>query len=127
MPQPYAYDRSVSVPPAVGWSVLALVFLDELLALTALGVWGADVGGWPLAVLLVAAGVTVWYLFASPKAPYGGPTVRPIAKVLVFGAGAGGLYLTGHEAWAIALLVFSVLVDLAARHPDIRDLANPAG
>ena len=84
------------VPPGLGWFVLALVFLDELLVMAALAVWGADAGGWLLAVLAAAAGVVVWFLFASPKARYGGPVARPVAKVLVIGAGVVGLAVAGH-------------------------------
>ncbi len=123
MPPPYAYDRTVTVPPALGWSVLALVFLDELLLMAALAVWGADAGGWWLAVLAAAAGVLVWFLFASPKARYGGPVVRPAAKVLVAAAAVGGLLASGRPGLAVALLVFSVVINAAALHPDIRDLA----
>jgi hypothetical protein len=121
------YDRPVTVPPAVGWFVLALVFLDELLLMAALAVWGADAGRWWLAVLAAAAGVLVWFLFASPKAPYGGPLVRPTAKVLVVAAAVVGLVVAGHPGWAVALLVFSVLVNGVALHRDIRDLAATSG
>ncbi len=110
------------VAPAVGWFVLALVFLDELLLMAALAVWGAWAGGWWLAVLAAAAGVLVWFLFASPKARYGGPVVRPLAKVLVVAAAVGGLFASGHVGWAWALLVFSVVVNALALHRDIRDL-----
>jgi hypothetical protein len=98
-----AYDRPVTIPPGAGWFVLALVFLDELLVMAALAVWGADTGGWLLAVLAAAAGVVVWFLFASPKARYGGPVARPVAKVLVIGAGVVGLAVAGHVGWAVAL------------------------
>ena len=101
------------VPPGLGWFVLALVFLDELLVMAALAVWGADAGGWLLAVLAAAAGVVVWFLFASPKARYGGPVARPVAKVLVIGAGVVGLAVAGHAGWAVALAVFSVVVNAA--------------
>jgi len=120
--QPYAYDRTVTVSPALGWSVLALVFLDELLVMAALGVWGADVGGWPLAVGAVLAGVAVWFFFASPKARYGGPVARPVAKVLVIGAAVAGLAAAGHPGWAVALAAFSVIINGVALHPDIRVL-----
>jgi hypothetical protein len=120
--QPYAYDRAVTVSPAIGWSVLALVFLDELLVMAALGVWGADVGGWLLAVGAVLAGVAAWFCFASPKARYGGPVTRPVAKLLVIGAGVAGLAVAGHPGWAVALAVFSVAVNLVAQHPEIRIL-----
>lgn len=114
------------MPPGLGWTVLALVFLDELLALVALGIWGADLGGWLLAVSFVAAGVLVWYLLASPKAPYGGPIVRPLAKILVFGTAVAGLALIGQVGWAVALAVFSVAVNAAALHPDITHLPSSA-
>jgi hypothetical protein len=122
VPQPYAYDRRVTVPPGVGWSVLALVFLDELLVMAALAVWGAWAGGWWLAVVAVLVGVTVWFLFASPKARYGGPVVRPVAKVLVIGAGVAGLAVAGHAGWALALAAYSLAVNAAALHPDIARL-----
>jgi hypothetical protein len=126
VPQPYAYARTVTLPPALGWSVLALVFLDELLVMAALAVWGADTGGWPLAVPASLAGVLVWFLFASPKARYGGPVARPFAKMLVIGAAVLGLVAAGHTGWAVALAVFSVLVNAVALHPDIRTLPEQA-
>ena len=70
------------VPPGLGWFVLALVFLDELLVMAALAVWGADAGGWLMAVLAAAS----------------------------------------HAGWAIALAVFSVVVNALAMHPDIARL-----
>jgi hypothetical protein len=45
---------------ALGWTILSLVFLDELLAMA------------------------VWWAFGSPKAPYGGPVRRPVVKQLGF-------------------------------------------
>jgi hypothetical protein len=116
----------VTVPPALGWSVLALVFVDELLVMAALGVWGADAGGWPLAVVAVLAGVVVWFLFASPKARYGGPVARPVAKVLVIGAAVVGLAAAGHPGWAMALAAFSIVVNGIALHPDVARLPGTA-
>jgi hypothetical protein len=113
----------VRIPPALGWSALALVFLDELLVMAALAVWGAWAGDWWLAVVAAVAGVLVWFLFASPKARFGGPVVRPAAKVLVIGSAVAGLFVAGYDGWAWALLVFSVLVNAVALHRDIRDLA----
>jgi hypothetical protein len=74
------------------WTVLALVFLDEVLAVVALGVWGFDEGGAWLGVLAPVAGVALWWTFASPKAPYGGSVTRPAVKVLVFGVATWGLW-----------------------------------
>ena len=108
--------------PALGWSVLALVFVDELLVMAALGVWGADAGGWPLSVGARPGRGVVWFFFASPKARYGGPVARPVAKVLVIGAAVVGLAAAGHTVWAVALASFSVVVNGVALHPDIREL-----
>ncbi len=107
--------------------MLALVFLDELLLMAALAVWGASAGGWPLAVVAPLVGVTVWFLFASPKARFGGPVARPLAKVLVLVAATAGLVVAGHPGWAVALVVFSVVVNAFALHPDITRLALEAG
>ena len=90
--------------------------------MAALAVWGADAGGWLMAVLAAAAGVGVWFLVASPKAPYGGPVARPVAKVLVIGAAVVGLAAAGHTGWALVLGAFSVVINLAALHPDIARL-----
>jgi hypothetical protein len=116
----------VTVPPGVGWLVLTLVFVDELLVMAALAVWGADAGGWALAVAAVLAGVVVWFFFASPKARYGGPVARPVAKVLVVGAAVAGLVAAGHTRWAVALGVFSVIINGVALHPDIKTLPEQA-
>lgn len=111
-----------------GWVVLTLVFLDEVLAALAAGVWGAYAGGWPLAVLAPVAVVAVWWAFASPRARYGGPVVRPVVKVLVFGLASLGLWVAGHHGWAVTLLGFSMVVNGLAQLPAIRTLAtSPAG
>jgi Protein of unknown function (DUF2568) len=102
------------------WTVLALVFLDEVLALVALGVWGAAAGGAWLAVLAPMLGVALWWGFASPKAPYGGAVTRPGVKALVFGAATWGLWDAGHPGAAIALLAFSLVVNAAAELPMVR-------
>jgi len=111
----------------LGWTVLGLVFLDELLAMAALGVWGwAHDPRWLLAWLLPVAAMTAWYLLASPKAPYGSGAVRPVAKVAVFGLASLALADAGHPAWALALLVFSVVVNALAQVPSIAALAAQA-
>jgi len=112
---------------AFGWCVLALVFVDEVLAVAAFGVWGWQASPrWLLVWLLPLLAVTAWALFASPKAPYGGAVVRPVVKVVVFGLASLALYDAGHPDWAIALLVFSVVVNALAMAPSIRDLAVSA-
>jgi Protein of unknown function (DUF2568) len=108
------------------WGVLALVFVDELLAMAAFGVWGWQVGS-PrllLVVVLPLLAMTVWWLFASPKATWGGPIRRPVAKVLVFGLASWALWDAGHHGWAIALLVFSVAVNGLAAVPPIAAVAR---
>jgi len=105
-----------------GWSVLALVFLDELLAVAAAAVWGAHVGGPVLAVAMGLLTMLVWFLFASPKARYGGPVVRPVTKVLVFTLASVGLWASGHHTLGVALFVFSAAVNALAQAPSIKVL-----
>jgi hypothetical protein len=109
--------------PGFAWTVLALVFLDELLAMAAAGVWGAHVA-WPLATVMPPVTMLVWFLSASPKARYGGPLVRPVVKVLVFGLASVGLWAAGHLAPAVALLVLSVAVNGLAQLPSVQRVAT---
>ena len=111
---------------AFGWTVLALVFLDELLAVWAAWIWGGSVsrGVQLLAPVVV---VVVWFFFASPKARFGGPVVRPVVKVLVFGSASAGLWADGHHGWALAFLVFSVAVNALALLPGVRELVEDPG
>ncbi len=109
---------------AFGWIVLALVFLDELLAMAGLGVYGWSTSlPWLMVWLLPLLGMLAWFLFASPKARYGSAVVRPVVKVLVFGLASAGLWAAGHHTLAVALLVFSVVVNALAILPGIRELA----
>jgi hypothetical protein len=103
------------------WAVLALVFADELLAVTALGVWGWQVGDprWVLVVLLPLLAVVAWSLFASPRARFGARGRRPLVKVLVFGLASWALWDAGHHGCGVALLVFSVVVNAVAALPAI--------
>jgi hypothetical protein len=98
--------------------ILAFVFFDELAAMAAFGVWGADHGG-PLApvlwILLPVIAMAVWFFFASPKARYGGPVRRPVAKVIVFGLASAALWHADRPGWALALLVFSIIVNALAQ------------
>ena len=109
---------------ALGWTVLALVFLDELLAW-----WPRESGvrpraGWCSLSRCRSLVVLVWFLFASPKARFGGPVVRPVVKVLVFGLASLGLWDAGHPGWALALLVFSVVVNTLALLPAVQALVD---
>ncbi len=107
-----------------GWLVLALVFVDEVLAAAAAGVWGGHVAGVLGAIVGPVVVVAVWWSFASPKARYGGPVVRPVVKVLVFGLASLGLWAAGQHGWAIALLVFSVVINGLAQLPGIRAMVD---
>ncbi|MEP9361766.1 DUF2568 domain-containing protein [Nocardioides sp. CN2-186] len=112
----------------LGWWVLALVFVDELLAVAAFGVWGwAHDPRWLLVWLLPLVAMTLWFLFASPRAAYGGAVRRPLVKVVVFGLASLALWDVGHETWAVALLVFSVVVNALAQLPGVRALTEAAG
>lgn len=111
---------------ALGWLVLALVFVDELLAAAAAAVWGNHVGGVLLAIVMALVVVAVWWTFASPKAPLGGRVVRPVTKVSVFGVASAGLWAAGHHRWAVAFLVFSIVVNGLALLPSIQALVSEA-
>jgi hypothetical protein len=108
------------------WGVLALVFLDELAAMAAFGVWGWQVGSprWLLVFLLPLLAMTAWWLFASPKARFGSGGRREVVKVLVFVLATIALWDAGHPGWAVALLVFSLLVNGLALLPRIRAVAE---
>jgi len=110
-----------------GWLVLTLVFVDEVLAAAAAGVAGHAAAGVPGAVVAPVWVVAVWWAFASPKARWGGPVVRPLVKVLVFVGACAGLWWAGHEAWAVGLLVFSVVVNALAQLPSVRALVPDPG
>jgi len=103
------------------------VFVDEVLAVAAASVWGHHADGLWLAVLAPLLVVAVWWAFASPKAPYGGPAVRPVVKVLVFSLTSFGLWAAGHHTWAVALFAFSVVVNALAQLPSIRSLVDQPG
>ena len=110
---------------AFGWTVLALVFIDELLAMAALAVWGwSSSAPWLLVWLAPLLAMAAWAAFASPKAPYGGPGVRPSVKLLVFGLASLALWEAGHPTLALSLLAFSIVVNGLAMLPAIRDLAS---
>ncbi len=101
-------------------TILALVFLDEILAAVAAGVWGGHAFGVVGAVLAPIVLIAIWGLLASPKAPYGGPLVRPLVKLVVFTAASAGLWAAGHPAWALALAAFSAVINALAQLPVVR-------
>lgn len=108
----------------LGWTVLTLVFVDELLAVAAAAAWGEHASGWGLAVGAALLTVVVWALFASPRARFGGPVVRPVTKVLVFTLASAGLWAAGHHGLAIALFAFSAVVNGLAQLPSVKVLVR---
>jgi len=111
---------------AVGWVVLALVFVDELLAVTCAGIWGWHAPGRAILVwLLPLVVMAIWFFFASPKARFGGPVRRPVVKVVVFVLASLALWDVGHTQLAVAMLVFSLLINALAQIPAIAQLAQP--
>jgi hypothetical protein len=108
----------------LGWTVLFLVFVDELLAVAAAAVWGNHAGNAALAVVMGLATVVVWFFFASPKARFGGPVVRPVTKVLVFSLASIGLWASGHHALAVAMFVFSLVINALAQLPSVKVLVQ---
>ena len=91
---------------ALGWLVLGLVFLDERAGRS------ASTGGRPLAAVCVR-------LARVPRLRSGGGP-----PFVVFGLASWGLWAAGHHSWAVALLVFSDVVNGLAQLPSIRDLAE---
>ena len=91
---------------------LAMKFLLELVAIGALGYWGATAGRGALAVMLAiaapAAAIAVWGLFAAPRAKRRLPVLARVPLELgVFGLAAASLAAAGSLGVAVA---FSVLV-----------------
>jgi hypothetical protein len=107
---------------AFGWLILALVFASEVLAIGGLFVWGQP--HLLLSFVLGAAGLLAWNFFASPKARFGHPVGRPVVKVLVFGLGTYGYWESGRTTLAVAVLVFSVIVNALALIPSVSSLAT---
>ena len=108
----------------LGWSVLFLVFVDELLAVAAAAVWGNHVGNVWLAIVVALLTVLVWFLFASPQARFGGAVVRPVTKILVFSLASAGLWASGHHALAIAMFAFSAVINGMAQLPSVKVLVR---
>lgn len=109
-----------------GTIILALVFVDELLAGVAAWIYGIHAGDRLLAAALVTMFVAAWWTFASPRAPLAGPIARPLVKAFVFGLATVALWAAGHPDWAIAFLVFSVVINAVATHPDVERVAANA-
>ncbi|WP_067828396.1 DUF2568 domain-containing protein [Nocardia inohanensis] len=99
---------------------LALAFLLELAAFTALGLWGATQGRRPAAKVLLGltaalAAMLLWGLFAAPEATFAVPALAVLTKLAVFGGAARALHRFGHERAAVAYPLL-VLANLAIIH-----------
>lgn len=108
----------------LGWVVLTLVFVDELFAVAAAAIWGEYVGGVVVAVVLPLIVIGFWSAFASPRARFGGPVLRPVVKVVVFTLASLGLWRAGHGGWALALFGFSVVINALAQVPSVQALTE---
>jgi len=104
------------------WFWAAVAFASELAALAALAF-----GGWslpaPTAVRIAAAVVLplvaagLWGLFAAPRAVVDVAALAVVTKVVVFGAAALSLVLTGHPRLAAVLAVVAVLGSVLSGAP----------
>ncbi|MCX4711245.1 YrdB family protein [Streptomyces griseus] len=104
-----------------------LAFLLELAAIGCLAWWGfTAVDGALVSVLLglgaPAAAVTLWGLFAAPRARFRPPLAGVLAvKALVLGGGAAALYGVGHPVaagvFAVVLVLNTGCAEYYRRHP----------
>ncbi len=112
----------------LGWLVLMLLLVDELVAWAAYGVWGwQHEPRWLLVWLLPLVVVTVWGLLVSPRAPYGGRVITPIVKVLVFAGATLVLYDAAGAGWAAGFLAATVVIHALAEIPAIKQVAERPG
>jgi hypothetical protein len=94
---------------------LALRFLLELAALTALGYWGAtanadEVGRAALAIGLPLAAAVFWGAFVAPRARVVLPTgVRMALGLLVFACAAAALTDRGHPRFGAGFLMLALV------------------
>lgn len=92
-----------------------LAFLVELVALACLFWWGFTLGDGLAVQLLLGAGVlavaiTLWGLFAAPRARFPLPLAGVlVVKAVVLGGGALGLYEVGHPVAAVVMAVVVVV------------------
>jgi Protein of unknown function (DUF2568) len=109
----------------LGWCVLALVLVDEVIALIAFALWGYEQDPWWVWVwLLPVAGMQAWFWFASPRARFGQPVLRPLVKLLVFGLATLAVWDLGYPTAAMGFLVFSFAVNALAQTPFAASLAD---
>ncbi len=99
------------------WLNLLLIFVLELVAIVAFGIWGWHTGSGAVRIVL-AAGLplltaVLWGLFAARNPRYDVPAAALIVKVLVFGGAALALWASGYHTAAIVFAVVLV-ANLAA-------------
>lgn len=109
---------------AFDWTVLTLLFVVEVLCAVAAGFIGAHYLGPVGAALGPLLVITVWALFASPKARYGTPTRRFIVTTVVFVGSGIGLIALGHLPLGIGLIGVSGVVAGLSRLPEVRSLID---
>lgn len=98
--------------------LLAVKFLLELALLAAAAWWGADTGGWPLAVAAPLVVAALWGRFAAPRSAHRLDRGARVAFELgMFALGAAGLVVAGAPVAAAALLAGAVVVTLALERP----------
>jgi hypothetical protein len=94
---------------------LALAFLLELCALVAFVWWGYQSGQGTLAKIALAVGAPLvvavfWGLFVAPRAVFTLPPLwRSLLALLVFGAAAIALYVTGQQTLALVFAALALL------------------
>ena len=91
-----------------------IAFGVEVLAVVLLAVWGAGLGTTTAAhvlggVLVPAAAVTLWGLFAAPRAVVQVPVLGVLTKVVVLGGAAVAGFAVLPRAWAVVVAVVVVV------------------
>ncbi|WP_170111034.1 YrdB family protein [Antricoccus suffuscus] len=108
----------------LAWTVFTLVFVAELCAVVAVGVFGWHIGQrqpWKaiVAVVFVAVAIALWALFAAPHATYDVAWLAVAVKVLVFGAAVIGLWVVGAHKSAVVFAVAVIALHVVAELPAI--------
>src|SRR3954469_7612076 len=108
---------------AWAWLWGTVAFGSELVALAALAVGSWALPG-PTALRVVAAvglplvAAVLWGLFAAPHAVVRVAALALVTKVVVFGAAALALVLTGHPALAVVLAAAALFGALLSGAPE---------
>jgi len=97
--------------------ILTVRFLCELAMLAALAYWGFSVGdgvgAWVLGVGAPLLAAVVWGAWVAPKARWPIPlATRVVIELVLFGAAAGALAVTGQPLAAVVLGVAALVTSL---------------